>query len=234
MDVSIIVQTCDRYEKYWNGFFYYMEKFWDKKIKYPKYFCNEEKTILNENFTQIKTGKGSFVDNLINILNSIENEYVFYLLEDFWPIQTLSYDLFNKIENYIIDNQIKVFQVSNYLPYYTLEETNDKINNQKIFKFNKSSEWRFNFQSRFWHRKTLLENIRKSKIPEELISSSIGVEIESSKLLDEKIEVYFYHHFWYPISGVSYRGDFTNFGSELQNNMMVDLYGKNYQSSSSS
>jgi hypothetical protein len=228
MDVSIIVQSCDRYEKYWDGFFYYMDRFWDKSIDCPKYFCTEEKDIKNNNFIQIKTGKKSFVENLTFALNKIETKYVFYLLEDFWPIQTINFDVFHNILNYMKNKDIKMFQVSPYVPYYKLNESNDSINNQKIFKFDKSSDWRFNFQSRFWEKQTFLNNIKNPKIKEEALNSSISVEVESSKFLDENLDVYFYHYFWYPMSGVSYRGDFTNFGLELQNNMMIDLYGKNY------
>ena len=90
MSVSIIVQTCDKYEKYWDGFFYYMDKFWDKKINYPIYFCNENKKISNSRFNVINTGSGTFVSNLKNILNKIDTKYVFYLLEDFWPINNFN------------------------------------------------------------------------------------------------------------------------------------------------
>lgn len=234
MDISLVVQTCDRYEKYWDGFFYYMDKFWDKKIKCPKYFCTENKKITNKNFFHINTGNGSFEDNLRFILSKIETAYVFYLLEDFWPIFNFEEQLFNQIYNYTINNKIKMFQVSPYTPYYILDETKDSINNQKIFKFNKNSEWRFNFQSRLWDKKFFLENIKESKVSELHINSSIGTEIESSKYLKKEEDVYFYHHFWYPLSGVSYRGNFTKLGEELNNIMMVDLYGKYYSSSSSS
>ena len=53
-----------------------MDKFWDKKIKYPIYFCNEIKNI--KKYNQIKTGNGTFVQNLKTILNKIETKYIFY------------------------------------------------------------------------------------------------------------------------------------------------------------
>ena len=77
MDISVIVQSCDRYEKYWDGFFYYMEKFWDKNIKCPKYFCTENKEIKNKNFIQIKTGCVGFNNSLEIILKEIKTKYIF-------------------------------------------------------------------------------------------------------------------------------------------------------------
>jgi hypothetical protein len=232
MSVSIIVQTCDKYEKYWDGFFYYMDKFWDKKINYPIYFCNENKKINNSKFNLINTGSGSFVSNLKTILNKIDTKYVFYLLEDFWPINNFRKDLFDSVFSYVTKNKIKAFQISPYVPYYQLEKTNDYINDQAILKFYKNSDWRFNFQARFWDKDFLLNSLFEPTISESQIGTSLGVEIDCSNKLDKNTDIYLYHYFWYPMSGVSYRGNFTDLGREMQNNMMIDLYGKDYSSSS--
>jgi hypothetical protein len=234
MDVSVVVQTCDKYERFWAGFFYYMEKFWDKRIDCPLYFCNENKSINEKKFIQIKTGAGSFIDNLKFIINHIETEYIFYMIEDFWPFATLEKKTFEDIFNFSIVNNVDAFQVSPILPYYKLIETSTKINNQLLFKFHENSDWKFNFQTRFWKKDFLLNNLHKTKIPENLVNSTIGTEVESSKYMQKNSNIYFYHLLWYPISGVSYRGNLTNLGKEMQNNMMIDLYVKNYNSSSSS
>lgn len=233
MDVSIVVQTCDKYEKFWDGFFYYMDKFWDKGISCPIYFCNETKKIKQNNFIHLPTGHGSFVQNLSFILNNVKSKYIFYLLEDFWPIQRIEKKLFEELFHYVKNNKIKALQISPFTPFYNFEETNDFIQNQKILKFNKDSDWRFNLQSRFWEKNFFLNSLMEPKISESAISSALGVEIECSKHLCKSTDIYFYHYLWYPMSGVSYRGSFTNLGNELQNNMMIDLYGKNYSSSSS-
>jgi len=226
MDLSIIIQTCDKYEKFWPGFFYYMNKFWDNKIKSKIYFCTEEKNINNCKYQQINTGRGTFIENLNFILNKIETKYVFYMLEDFWPLCGIDYDLFSTIYKLIEENEINAFQLSSYTPYYDLEKTNIKIRNQNVFKFNKNSEWRFNFQSRFWNKEVLKKSLLEPEISESIVRSAITAEIACDKKFDKEIEVYFYHHFWYPLSGVSYRGNFTNLGEELHNNMMVDLFSK--------
>ena len=231
MDLSVLIQSCDHYEKYWPGLFYYMDKFWDKKINHPIYFCNEKKSI--KEYDQIKTGVGSFVSNLKFSLNKIKSKYIFYLLEDFWPICCFKKKLLDEISLYILDNNIKCFQISSYLPYYDLDSTKDFIQNQKIFKFNKHSKWRFNFQCRIWEKEFLLNSLHEPDISEKVINSAISVEEKCDNLFDKNIDVYFYHCLWYPISGVSYRGEFTTLGLELENNMKIDLYGKYYSSSHS-
>lgn len=227
MDLSIIIQTCDKYEKYWPGFFYYMNKFWDKKIDSKIYFCNEKTHISEPGYEQILTGNGTFIENLKFILKNIDSKYVFYMLEDFWPLCGINSNLFKSCYNFTENNNIKAFQISSYTPYYNMEKTEFKINNQNILKFKSDSKWRFNFQSRFWDKELLLESLLEPEISESMVSSAITAEMECDNNFDKNIEVYFYHYFWYPLSGVSYRGNFTNLGEELQNNMMVDLFGKN-------
>lgn len=228
MDCSIIIQTCDKYEKFWQGMFYYMDKFWDISIDCPVYFCNENK-LLDIKFNQIRTGSGTFVENLSKILQTVKTKYVFYLLEDFWPINNFNKNLFQDIYIKIIENNIKALQVSAYTPYYCFENSNIKIQNQKLLKFKKNSEWKFNLQCRFWEKDFFLYCLEEPRISESLVGSAITVEAacsEKMKSIDENI--YFYHYLWYPFSGVSYRGDFTNFGKELENNMKADLFGKQF------
>lgn len=227
MDLSIIIQSCDKYEKFWQGLFYYMNKFWDKEIEVPIYFCNEYK-IPQTNFIHLPTGSGSFVQNLTYILNNIKTKHVFYMLEDFWPICTIDKNLFYNLYNFFNNNDLKSLQVSNYNNYYKLEKTNYKIKNQNILKFCSDSSWKFSFQSRFWQKDFLLECLREPKISERVVNSAISVEVECDKNISKEIDIYFYHYLWYPMSGVAYRGEFTNLGKELQNNMLVDLYGINF------
>jgi hypothetical protein len=226
MNLSIVVQTCDKYEKFWEGFFYYMDKFWDKKIKVPIYFCTENTKINKKNIININTGKGTFVSNLNFILNEIKTDNIFYLLEDFWPIDTIKKDLFFELYDFFIKNNLSCLQISNYNPYYVLEKTEIKIQNQNILKFNKNSNWRFNFQARFWQKQKLIKSLFEPTISESKVSSAITVESMCDSIFPKDIDVFFYHRLWYPMSGVSYRGDFTQLGLELQNNMKVDLYGK--------
>jgi hypothetical protein len=227
MDLSIIVQTCDKYEKYWPGFFYYMDKFWDKKINSKIYFCNEKKQVNKPGYEQILTGSGTFIENLKFILSNIKSKYVFYMLEDFWPLCSLDSNLFESIYKFIENNNIKAFQLSSYTPYYDILKTDIRINDQNIFKFKSNSKWRFNFQTRFWDRELLLNSLLEPKISEKLVRSAITAEMECDNNFDKNIDIYFYHYFWYPLTGVSYRGEFTSLGEELQNNMMVDLFSKN-------
>ena len=68
-DLSLLIQTCDHYEKFWWGMFYTLDFYWDYD-SFPVYFANEEKKMEGISFdckgnsytpsrkiTQILTGK---------------------------------------------------------------------------------------------------------------------------------------------------------------------------------
>ena len=107
--------------------------------------------------------------------------------------------------------------------------SNYYFENQKIIKFKENSDWIFNFQSRFWKKDLFEKCLVYPKISEAECSSAISVEVECDKHAKKNgilKDVYLYHHFYYPIGGVSYRGNITKLGQEMQNNMCIDLHGK--------
>lgn len=210
--------------------------FGTKKINVPIYFCNENKKVVtnNKNVINLNTGQGTFVENLKFALEKIKTKYVFYMLEDFWPIRNFNEDLFKSLFEIIEKEKIKSLQISPITKYYSLEKTSLSLNNLNLMKFKKTSEWIFNFQSRFWDKELLLNSLCEPDISESLVSSAITVEDKINKTFNRDIDCYLYQHFWYPLSGVCYRGEFTELGKELNNNMLVDLYGKNISHHSSS
>jgi hypothetical protein len=228
MDCGVIIQTCDKYEKFWEGLFHFFEKQWDFQIECPIYFCNEIKEIKLPCWAkQIKTGKGTFVQNLKNILESVPENNVFFLLEDDWPIAPMKKELFNKLYEHFMENNLDSFQVGPYTPYYKLENTNKKINEQNIWKIKQDSDWLFNLQARFWKKEKFKNCLAEPEISEEKLSSAITVEVSSNELAKKnKLNVDFYHYFWYPIAGVAARGQFTKIGNDMQNIVNIDKLAK--------
>jgi hypothetical protein len=227
MNCAFIVQTCDKYEFAWEGFFYYMKKQWDFNIDIPMYFCNEEKTVdLPKPFVQIKTGKGTFVENLNNILGKIQEENIFYMLEDFWPFAPMKKELFNSAYGLFTKNNFDSLQIGNYTPWYELEKTEYDLLGQNLLKFSENGDWLFNFQSRFWKKSIFKSCLIEPEISEKEVSSAITVEMASDEYARNnlKLQCYLYHYFWYPLSGTVYRGEFNDFGKQLVNVVNIDKF----------
>jgi hypothetical protein len=227
MSCAVVIQTCDKYQKFWRGFFNFFNKHWDRTIDTPIYFCNENLDIdLPSNVNQIKTGTGTFVQNLKKTLSCVKEENIFFLLEDFWPIAPMTSKLFFNLYDHFYSNKLDSFQVGPYTPYYKLQKTNKEINQQRIFNFKKDSDWLFNFQARFWKKHILDECLIEPEISESKVSSAITVEIACDKMA-RNLRADFYHYFWYPIGGVAYRGELTEFGKQMQNIVEIDKLVKN-------
>ena len=221
MICPVVIQTCDKYSRFWDGLFRHMGKQWDPDIGSPIFFCNEEaKPDLPRGFNHLPTGRGTFVENLRFILNSLGEENIFYMLEDFLPTAPMSEELFSHTRRIFVDEDLDAFQVSSYLPYYSLDLTDTK----GLFRFRRNSEWIFNFQARFWKADSLSEFLSEPEVSESEVGSAITVEISSDMAVRKAggFSAMLYHYLWYPISGVSYRGEFTEIGRQMQNVVEID------------
>lgn len=221
MNCPVIIQTCDKYSKYWDGLFSCMSKQWDYDIGSPIFFCNEEiKPELPCGWNHMPTGKGTFVENLKLVLERLGEENVFYMLEDFWPTSPMSDNLFYYLHKIFSHENLDSLQVSSYLPYYSLDPTST----MGLFRFRRDSEWIFNLQARFWRSESFLEFLLEPEISESVVGSAITAEIAADRAARKAggLSVMLYHYLWYPISGVSYRGEFTEIGRQMQNVVDID------------
>ena len=57
--VSVLVQTCDSYSHFWEGWYVMFNRFWAWDLDQQIYFCNEEVDFpyKDDRIKQIKTGK---------------------------------------------------------------------------------------------------------------------------------------------------------------------------------
>lgn len=221
MSCPVVIQTCDKYSPFWDGLFRFMGKHWDPSIGSPIYFCNEEMEVdLPEGFRHLPTGKGTFARNLKRILETLGEDYFFYMLEDFWPTAPMGAGLFREMHDIFLSEDLDALQISSYLPYYSLEPTGRPM----LFRFGRTSEWIFNFQARFWKAESMLRHLTEPEISESVVGSAITVEMASDRRARESggMDAMLYHRLWYPISGVSYRGEFTEIGRQMQNVVDID------------
>ena len=108
--ISVVVQTCDSYSHFWDGWYKMFNRFWDFDLDWQIYLCNEDADLPfnDDRIKQIKTGTSKkylgteerewlptfggpkqvdegWSDRLIHILESVDTDYVLYFQEDQWP-----------------------------------------------------------------------------------------------------------------------------------------------------
>lgn len=227
MSVAVLVQTCDRYRPYWDGFLHFMERHWDFGIGAPIFLCNEEEDVdLPPWCGQIKTGSGTFVENLKRSLEVVGEENVFLMLEDFWPIAPMGKGMFDDLYGEFRRRDLDALQVSNYTPYYTLSRSEGTVRGDHLLDFDPTSEWVFNLQARFWKAEVLASCLVEPEISEKQVGSAITAEIASDESVRKRggLKASLFHYLWYPLSGVAYRGQMTDFGKHLQNILEIDQH----------
>ena len=224
----VVIQTCDAYSKYWPGLIYSMNKYWDFNIPWPIYFCNEEINVdFGPNYKQLLTGKHDSMHNLKFILDYLkEYEYVFLMIEDFWPVNPMSQDMFLGLFDIFKMNNWDSLRVSTFEPsYYKVKPSGLIFKNTKILKFTEESDWHFSMQAAFWKRDFLRSCLVESDISDAVYKTSLPSEIacdQNLKKLYPNAEIYHYHYFWYPMSGVVWRGEFTEIGKQIEVVMNIE------------
>lgn len=227
MSVCVVVQTCDLYEPYWRGFWHFMQKHWDFDISAPIRMFNEEKSVKTPVWCpQTLLGRGTFVENLKKTLESVNEDHIFLMLEDFWPVAPMGKSMFDSLYQEFVERDLDALQVSNYAPYYTLRSEGRRILGKPLLDFCPKSEWVFNFQARFWKREVLERLLVEPHISERAVGSAITAEMASDMIAREScnLKVSLLHYLWYPLSGVAYRGKMTDFGLHLQNILELDSH----------
>lgn len=225
MSVCVAILSCDRYEPYWRGLWNFMGKHWDRSIEAPVRLFNETREAKTPPWcSQTLTGEATFTGNLRRAVELIDEDHVFLMLEDFWPIAPMTKAMFDSLYEEFVGSEVDALQVSNYTPYYTVTGSGREVMGQEVLDFLPGSEWIFNFQARFWRKEALLGFLAEPRVPESAVSSAITVEMASDEAARRAggLRASLFHYLWYPLSGVAYRGEPTDFGRHLQNIVEID------------
>lgn len=92
-DVTVLVNSCDKYESAWEPFFRLLKLQWPEVVNY-KIILNTETKTFNCDFLNVTTicsgTKMTWSERLKNTLKQIDTEYILYFLEDFFLMQKVS------------------------------------------------------------------------------------------------------------------------------------------------
>jgi FkbM family methyltransferase len=223
-DITVIVQTCDKYENIWNGWYASFSKFWTWETGWPVYFCNEEKDLpFNDSrINQIKSPKSENADGfstrLIDILSKVKTKYVLYLQEDMW--------LMNKLDPRTLKESLYKMRYNDWNGLrihekiwlsYELMKTNQFVNGRRILKSKSTSEWLLSHNASIWNREFLLSQMEPEENPwKNEINGTVRI---CNKYTDPKI--YHLNERWYYQPGASQNGRLNDFMSQYQDYLIM-------------
>lgn len=168
-DVTILVNSCDKYESVWDPFFRLLLKQWPECKNY-KFVLNSETKTYNCDFLNVKTVCGgtkvTWSQRLKNVLHQIESEYVLYFLEDFFLLQKVSNDTLLEAVNYMKENAdvgyigLKYNPVHNFKNESQVDFSSHFLNKDDVITVN-----RVNSMTALWRKDWLISLLRKHETP---------------------------------------------------------------------
>lgn len=154
-NIPIILHTTDSYEIYWK----YWWHFFNKNCKHKNVvFCNEEKIPQFNNIKTYQTGIGQWGSRLLNILDYLNTDYIFYMQEDFWVTKEFPYT--QAIIDEFILQKLDCWRICEHSNFYSIHKIRDNI-----YKYNQNSMYTLSHQFSLWKTSFLRKYIDPTHTP---------------------------------------------------------------------
>lgn len=206
--IPLIISSCDKCSDLWFPFFTLVKKYWagfDRKV----YLCTDSKSFEYEGIDiecPLRMPQGStWSENLMALLNQIKDDYVLFMLDDFWLKTKVDIEQLNRCEK-IINNDPDVGFIC--LIYQQEPSTKNPIsvNYPILIEYGRNTPYRVTTQAGLWRRDYLLSLLRKHE-------SAWWFEMfgsKRSKRINLKSYVVRDSVFFYDDGGVLFRGSFVS------------------------
>ncbi len=108
-DVTFLVSSCDKYEDAWEPFFRLFHIMGADRGMSNPVVLNTETKQYNCDFMQVRTvntplKKATWSERILHVLEQIDTEFVFHVLEDFFIQHPFNHEYFSKVMDYMRSN----------------------------------------------------------------------------------------------------------------------------------
>ena len=104
-DVTVLVSSCDKYEDAWEPFFRLFKIMGAEGSTGNPIVLNTETKMFNCDYLNVRTintpGKNTWSQRLLHVLNELNTDYVFHVLEDFFIQQPFNSEAFSNVMHYM-------------------------------------------------------------------------------------------------------------------------------------
>ena len=147
MSLSVIINSCDKYEFIWDKFFSLFNKYWDFNINAPIYFLTENKPINKHNIIPLTPSTIPWSQAIKFALDNIQTKYVLWLQDDYFLRKTITQDKFSDYLDFIDYYNVDRFGIHDNSYLYSYEQCN---NYNKLKQY---SLYTISMQSSIWNTK---------------------------------------------------------------------------------
>lgn len=166
--VTILVNSCDKYEDAWEPFFKILKINWPECEQY-RIILNTETKVYNCDFLNIETVCGgkerTWSERLKFALSHIETDFILYMLEDFFLLEKVSHDTFLEALDVIKKGDVGYIGLK-YQEKREYRNPDDEDNTQRFINKDKVvSVNRINSMTALWKKSWLETLIRDHETP---------------------------------------------------------------------
>jgi len=171
MNLSVLIGTCDKYKSLWEPFQICFNKYW--KPNTNNIFATDTLDVPIYTKTKFNTIKsqGSWGSRMLNGIQSIKEDYIFFILEDYLFHYSYSEKQLNTYLELAKHHNIDRLQIAPSGLQTYLNESVDGLN-----KFSNTSEYLISMQPSIWKKEFLIETLLPKYSPWDF-------ELQGSKLL---------------------------------------------------
>jgi len=187
-NVTILVNSCDKYESVWEPFFRLLSKQWPECKNY-KIILNSETKTFNCDFLNVRTicsgTKFTWSERLKNVLKQIDTDYILYFLEDFFLREKVNNDTLLEAVEYIKKHSDVGYIGLKYNPKHDFKDIS-KVDFSAHFldKDNIITTNRVNHQTALWRKDWLFALLKNHETPWEFeLYGSVRSRRYSEKVL---------------------------------------------------
>jgi hypothetical protein len=168
-DVTILVNSCDKYESVWDPFFRLLKIQWPECQNY-KIVLNTETKVYNCDFLNIETicsgTKLTWSQRLKKVLARIDSDYVLYFLEDFFLQDKVSEIALLEAIDFIKKNKNIGYLGLKYNSTRVFKDENQKIPEEHFFEKDLVCYMnRVNSMTALWRKDYLISLLRNHETP---------------------------------------------------------------------
>lgn len=165
-DVTLLVSSCDKYEDAWQPFFELLH-IYGNNFSYPIVLNTETKNYTNKHFDirVVNTPqKATWSERMANVLNQIDTEFVFLVLDDYFLKDYFDTERFEKVLDYMRTHKDVGFVDISPRWATSEEDVQNNLKNNDIqddFYIRERDEWNITIVPSVWRKDFFLNLLRK-------------------------------------------------------------------------
>ena len=183
MNISVLIGCCDDYSFLWDNFNTLFKKYW--KLKTKNYLVSETKDFIDGDYITLTPGKLPWGQRMLNAIDLIDTDYIFFILDDYYLSEEINYELINEHINFLEEysaNKI-MLDIDYGEPIYQLNHIKDNL-----YTFKNGSDYLNSIQPSIWEKKYLKKVLKPNYSPWdfELVGNEYTKSINPKILLNKR------------------------------------------------